>query len=60
MLDFLRNGRKLPAHLPDDEEELERIRRDFDYFLVSAFPEEPLLTLAKAMSGLTRVAMTRA
>ena len=49
VLEYLRNDRQLPAYLPEDEAELERIRRELDYFLVTAFPEEPSLTLAKAM-----------
>ena len=40
VLEYLRNGCQLPAHLPEDEAELERIRGEFDYVLVSAFPEE--------------------
>lgn len=38
VLDYLRNGaNKLPANLPTDEVELERVKEEFDFFLIRAF-----------------------
>ena len=38
VLDYLRNGGKLPPLMPTDEEELELVRREFDYFCIFPNP----------------------
>jgi hypothetical protein len=49
VLDYLRNGCKLPKHLPTDPAKLEAIHREFDYFLIPAFAPEPM-PLARALA----------
>lgn len=34
VLNYLRNGGKLPAYLPADEDEQQRVRAEFDYFML--------------------------
>jgi hypothetical protein len=52
VLDYLQNGGKLPPNLPTDEHELERVREEFDYFLLDEAFREPSLTLTQVSFSL--------
>lgn len=53
VLDYLRLGGKLPPNLPKDPAELERVRVEFDYFLLThAFPSKPLVKAINEGSAL--------